>query len=131
MNSKIKEVQEMCTTEIIDLIFAGLDKPKLYKRSVWNKAVKVMEFLADNTNGEVTRKDKGRGLEKYEASNATKRVRVWALMYKRKIGAPLYFSDVLPELRIISKEIGVKINQGNAVLDEYFKRHPQDYRIIK
>jgi hypothetical protein len=57
----------MKTQEIIETIKIGFDKPKLYKRSIWNKAVKVMEFLSDNANGEITRTNLGSGLEKYKA----------------------------------------------------------------
>lgn len=53
--------------EVIESIKVGLKKPKLYKRSVWNKAVKVMEFLVTKTN-EIEKTYLGSGLEKYRAN---------------------------------------------------------------
>lgn len=71
--------------EVIDLIKIGFEKPKHYKRSVWNKATKVMEFLADNTNGEVIRTYLGSGLEKYktEATLTDAKLIAWATAYNK------------------------------------------------
>lgn len=33
--------------------------------------------------------------------------------------------ESLPELEVIAKELGVKVNNGK-VLEEYFKRHPEE-----
>lgn len=76
----------MNTSEITELIKVGFDKPRLYKRSVWNKAVKVMEFLADNTNGEITRTHSNLGLEKYTTKNMTdSKIHSWAVTYQKSI----------------------------------------------
>lgn len=71
--------------EVIEIIRIGFDKPKLYKRSVWNKTVKVMEFLSDNTNGEIVRTNLGSGLEKYRAEVAVtdEKLSAWALAYNK------------------------------------------------
>lgn len=71
--------------EVMSLIKIGFDKPKFYKRSVWNKAVKVMEFLSDNTNGEITRTNLGLGLEKYraEVEVTNEKLASWALAYNK------------------------------------------------
>lgn len=110
--------------EIIEAIKIGFDKPKLYKRSVWNKSVKVMEFLSDNTNGEIVRTNLGSGLEKYKAEVEVndEQLAVWALSYKRSLGLPLSLEEAMPELERIARELGVKVNRG-SVLKEYFKRH--------
>lgn len=113
--------------EIIETIKIGFDRPKLYKRSVWTKAVKIMEFLADNTNGEIVRTNLGNGLEKYKAEvevNA-EQLAIWALVYKRSLGVPILLDDVLPELERIARELGVAVNNG-VVIIEYNKRHPED-----
>ncbi len=112
--------------EVIDIIKIGFDKPKLYKRSVWNKAVKVMEFLTENTK-QIVRTNSGSGLEKYKSSVAVtdEQLAIWALQYKRFIGAPILLSEVFPELRRIARELNVAPN-GREVLTEYFMRHPED-----
>lgn len=71
--------------EVIEAIKIGFDKPKLYKRSVWNKTVKVMEFLSDNTNGEIVRTNLGSGLEKYRANVEINNSKLtsWALAYQK------------------------------------------------
>lgn len=71
--------------EIKQLIKIGFDKPKLYKRSVWNKAVKIMEFIC-SIDSRVERCDFGPGLEKYCSLHATDTaIKVWAEMYKKSI----------------------------------------------
>lgn len=114
----------MKTQEIIEAIKIGFDKPKLYKRSVWNKVVKVMEFLSDNTNGEVMRTNLGLGLEKYKSTIEVneEQLGVWALMYKRSLGETIYLTELGPELNRIARELGVSINDA-AVLVEYSNRH--------
>lgn len=116
----------MNTQEIVDSIRVGLDKPKLYKRSVWNKAVKVMEFLTENTK-QVIRLNTSSGLEKYKSLVETtdEQLAIWALAYKRTIGVPILFSEVVPELNSIARDLGVNVNNG-VVLTEYFNRHPED-----
>lgn len=57
----------MEVTEVVELIRIGFSKPKLYKRSIWNKAVKVMEVLVTQTN-EIEKTHLGSGLEKYRAN---------------------------------------------------------------
>lgn len=115
----------MSTQEIIDSIKIGFDKPKLYKRSVWNKSVKVMEFLSDNTEGDIERTNLGFGLEKYrsnvEVSN--EQLAVWALLYKRSLGLSLSIEEVIPELKLIAKTLGVEINNG-IVIKKYFTKYP-------
>ena len=71
--------------EVIEIIKIGFNKPKLYKRSVWNKTVKVMEFLSDNTNGEIVRTNLGSGLEKYraEVDVTNEKLTAWALAYSK------------------------------------------------
>ena len=72
--------------EVKESIIVGLGKPKLYKRSVWNKAVKVMEFLSDNTT-EIIRKNMGPGLEKYQSLVKVDEAKLnqWADAYKKSI----------------------------------------------
>lgn len=117
----------MNTQEIIGAIKVGFDKPKLYKRSVWNKTVKVMEFLVDNTNGEIVRTNLGSGLEKYraEVEVTEEQLAIWALMYKRSLGLPILLTEAVPELGRIARELGIGPNDV-AVLREYFNRHPED-----
>ena len=117
----------MNTQEIIEAIKIGFDKPKLYKRSVWNKAVKVMEFLSDNTNGEIVRTNLGLGLEKYksEVEITDEQLAIWALAYKRSLGFPILLEEAVPELERLVRELGGKVNNGN-VLVEYFNRHPEE-----
>lgn len=117
----------MNTQEIIEAIKIGFDKPKLYKRSVWNKTVKVMEFLVDNTSGEIIRTNLGSGLEKYksEVEINDEQLAIWALAYKRNLGLPILLEEAAPELERIARELGVKVNNGN-VLVEYFNRHPEE-----
>ena len=113
--------------EVIEAIKIGFDKPKLYKRSVWNKTVKVMEFLVDNTNGEIVRTNLGSGLEKYrsEVLPTDEQLAIWALAYKRSLGFPILVEEAVPELERIARELGVKVNNG-IVVTEYFNRHPEE-----
>ena len=71
--------------DVTESIRIGFGKPKLYKRSVWNKAVKVMEFLSDNTDGEIVRTNLGSGLEKYraEVEVTAEKLHTWALTYNK------------------------------------------------
>lgn len=117
----------MNTQEIIEAIKIGFDKPKLYKRSVWNKTVKVMEFLSDNTNGEIVRTNLGSGLEKYRSDVEVndEQLVIWALTYRRSLGLPILLEEAVPELERIARELGVKVNNG-VVLTEYFNRHPEE-----
>lgn len=73
-------------TEIIELIKIGLNKPKFYKRSVWNKSVKVMRFLSCHTD-DVRETNFGEGLEKYETTVelTNDKLASWALMYMRSL----------------------------------------------
>lgn len=114
----------MKTKEIIGLIKIGFDKPKLYKRSVWNKSVKVMEFLSDNTNGEIIRTNLGSGLEKYKTKVEVndEQLAIWALMYKRSLGLSILMDEAIPELERIARELGTNINDG-IVIEEYFNRY--------
>lgn len=115
----------MKAIEIIELIKVGFERPKWYKRSVWNKAVKVMEFLADNTNHEVIRTYFGGGNVKYAATVevTNDKLMEWALNYKRSLGL-LSVVEALPELTRIAEDLGVRVNNG-AVLIEYRRRHPE------
>lgn len=116
----------MKVTEIVEAIKVGFDKPKLYKRSVWNKSVKIMEYLADHT-AEVVRTYMGDGLEKYKPAVVLteEKMYLWALTYKRSTEEPLLFEECIPELHVIARELGVDV--GNiSVLKEYFNRHPED-----
>lgn len=117
----------MKTQEIIEAIKIGFDKPKLYKRSVWNKTVKVMEFLSDNTNGEIVRTNLGSGLEKYrsEVEVNDEQLAIWALAYKRSLGLPILVEEAVLELEHIARELGVKVNDW-VVVEEYFNRHPEE-----
>ena len=117
----------MNTQEIIEAIKIGFDKPKLYKRSVWNKTLKVMEFLSDNTDGEIVRTNLGAGLEKYksEVEVNDEQLAIWALAYKRSLGLPTLVSEAVPELERIARELGVKTNNWD-VMEEYFNRHPEE-----
>lgn len=116
----------MKVAEIVEAIKVGFDKPRLYKRSVWNKSVKIMEYLADHTT-EVIRTHMGAGLEKYKSLVAPteEKVYLWALAYKRSTKEPLLFEECVPELHVIARELGVKVNNA-VVLTEYFNRHPED-----
>lgn len=113
--------------EIIEAIKIGFDKPKLYKRSVWNKTVKVMEFLSDNTNGEIVRTNLGSGLEKYRAEVVVndEQLAIWALTYKRSLGSPILVGEAVPELKGIARELGAEVSDG-VVIEEYFNRHPEE-----
>lgn len=117
----------MNTQEIIGAIKIGFDKPKLYKRSVWNKTVKVMEFLADNISSEIVRTNLGSGLEKYrsEVEINDEQLAIWALAYKRSLGLPILVKEAVPELERIARELGVKTNDW-VVMEEYFNRHPEE-----
>lgn len=77
----------MVITEIVNLIKIGFDQPKFYKRSVWNKAVKVMEFLSDNTEGQVYRYDYGKGKAKYSTNIylTERQLNIWANLYNNKL----------------------------------------------
>lgn len=112
--------------EIKDSIRIGFGKSKMYKRSVWNNAVKVMEFLSDTTK-EVTRTYNGDGLEKYipAVELTDEQVTIWALSYKRSLGLPIYVHEAVPELERIARELGVKPCDG-IVVTEYFNRHPEE-----
>ena len=114
----------MSIVEIIDSIKVGFDKPMLYKRSVWNKAVKVMEFLSDNTGGEIVRTNSGGGLEKYRAGVEVndEQLAVWALAYKRSLGLPIMVEEALPELERIARELKTGTSDP-SVVTEYFNRH--------
>lgn len=113
--------------EVITAIKIGFDKPKLYKRSVWNETVKVMEFLSDNTNGEITRTNLGLGLEKYrsEVEVNDEQLAIWALAYKCSLGLPISVEEATPELKRIARELGARVHD-KAVVTEYFNRHPEE-----
>lgn len=114
----------MRTSEIITLIKVGFDKPGLYKRSVWNKAIKVMEFLSDTTNGEVVRIASGFGLEKYKATVGVdeEKLSLWALSYLRNVGEPICLLDAAPEFNKIARELNTQPCDAK-VYQEYFNRY--------
>lgn len=116
----------MKVQEIVEAIKIGFDKPKLYKRSVWNKSMKVMRFLSDSTNGEVVETHLGSGLEKYRSvvEVTDEQLAIWALAYKRSLGYAIPLHEVFPELNRIARELEVKVND-RSVLIEYFNRHPE------
>lgn len=116
----------MKAIEVVELIKVGFERPKWYKRSVWNKAVKVMEYLSDNTNGEIVRTNSGGGDVKYVATVevTNDKLMEWAVSYKRSLGLPLSIVETLPELTRIAKELGVKVNNA-LVVKEYDRRHPE------
>lgn len=116
----------MKAIEVVELIKVGFERPKWYKRSVWNKAVKVMEYLSDNTNGEIVRTNSGGGDVKYVATVevTNDKLMEWAVSYKRSLGFPLSVVETLPELTRIAEDLGVRVNNG-AVLIEYRRRHPE------
>lgn len=115
----------MTTKEIIESINIGFCQPKFYKRSVWNKAVKVMEYLSDNTNGEVSRHNFGPGKGKYTSTGITPyKLEIWALKYKMHIGEPLTMLDVVPAMEELSKELGVPTKSGEVFI-EFYKRNPE------
>lgn len=105
--------------EIMDAIKIGFDKPRLYKRSVWNKAVKVMEFLSDHTNGEIVRTGAGNGFEKYASKVEVndEQLSIWAAKYKRSLGFPIRISEAMPELNRIARNLGVKVNNGKVLIE--------------
>lgn len=112
------ECAEMEKTK--ELIRVGLDSPKLFKRSCWNSAVKVMEYLCKKFPDQIGAQDRGPGREKYYAKVAItdERLRKWALSYKYHNGDMIYLEDVLPELQEISKQKGIPINNAK-ILDEF------------
>lgn len=116
----------MKAIEVVELIKVGFERPKWYKRSVWNKAVKVMEYLSDNTNHEVIRTYFGGGGVKYLATVevTNEKLMEWAVSYKRSLGLPLSVVEMLPELTRIAEDLDVSVNNG-AVLIEYRRRHPE------
>lgn len=77
--------------ETVDLIFIGFCKPQFYKRSVWNKAVRILEFLCDNTDGAVFRHDLGNGKQKYDSivPRTMEQVTKWAYLYKNNAPATI------------------------------------------
>lgn len=107
--------------EIITLIKIGFDRPKYYKRSTWNKAVKVMNYLVENTNGEVQKIHTGFGLAKYNTKvKITKeKINEWANQYKRSLDIPVVAA--IPELKEIAKNMNLPVNDGR-VLREYFNK---------
>lgn len=82
-------IYQMGIQETVDLIFIGFCKPQFYKRSVWNKAVRILEFLCDNTDGAVFRHDFGNGKQKYDSivPRTTEQVTKWAYLYKNNAPA--------------------------------------------
>lgn len=82
-------IYQMGIQETVDLIFIGFCKPQFYKRSVWNKAVRILEFLCDNTDGAVFRHDFGNGRQKYDSivPRTTEQVTKWAYLYKNNAPA--------------------------------------------
>lgn len=116
----------MKVSEAKELITIGFGQPKLYKRSVWNKAIKIMNVLVEK--GKVVRCNNGPGLEKYTtAEPITERgIAILALDYIRTLGVPTFtVEEAVPELEQIAEELGVKVNNG-IVLSEYFNRHPEE-----
>ena len=89
-------------------IVIGLSKPKYYKRSVWNRSVRIMEFLCKNTT-DIRRVDSEEGLEKY-ATNCGKDIDAyltkWAKMYRNR---PL--SECVKELN----GTGIKLNSRKGL----------------
>lgn len=113
----------MDVKEIMQVIAVGFCQPKLYKRSVWNKAKKVMEFLCDNTDGEVVRYNFGPGMGKYMSKcDIQKKTLEWALLYKKSI-RPLTVTETLPLMERVAEEMGLDVN-NEKVLVEFFNRYP-------
>lgn len=114
----------MSVQEIIESIRIGFDKPKFYKRSVWNQSVKIMEFLSDNTEGEIVRTNLGLGLEKYRSTVPVndEQLAIWALAYKRNLNQPVTLQESVPELNRIARELGVKACNPLA-LKEYLNKY--------
>lgn len=65
----VNEVQAMLYLDN-NLVAIGFCQPKYYKRSVWTKAVKVMEYLIEL--GYVEANDFGRGKGKYDTTEKAK-----------------------------------------------------------
>lgn len=84
-------IYQMGIQETVDLIFIGFCKPQFYKRSVWNKAVRILEFLCDNTDGAVFRHDFGNGKQKYDSivPRTMEQVTKWAYLYKNNAPATI------------------------------------------
>lgn len=108
--------------EVMGLIRVGFDKPKFYKRSVWNSAIKVMDFLVVKTGGEISQCNKGPGMEKY-----TTRVVIderslyrWAYLYKSS-NEKLTYRDMRPEIDRIAKDMGLPVT-SRKVLTAYFQQ---------
>lgn len=86
-----RTIYQMGIQETVDLIFIGFCKPQFYKRSVWNKAVRILEFLCDNTDGAVFRHDFGNGKQKYDSivPRTMEQVTKWAYLYKNNAPATI------------------------------------------
>ena len=84
-------IYQMGIQETVDLIFIGFCKPQFYKRSVWNKALRILEFLCDNTDGAVFRHDFGNGKQKYDSivPRTMEQVTKWAYLYKNNAPATI------------------------------------------
>lgn len=113
----------METNEIAKSIKIGLDKPKYYKRSVWNTAEKIMEVLLQK-NTDIRRVYRTNGNEKY-ASNVPvteEQLNIWAMQYKKAVGEKVYVSDCISALNRIAVDLHTKVNDGR-VLTEFNNRY--------
>lgn len=96
--------------DVMALISIGFCQPKFYKRSTWNKAKKIMEFLCENTD-EVIRHDFGPGKGKYLSTGDVK-TEEWAILYLKSKGT---FRENVHRLERLSNKYGIKINNRNSL----------------
>lgn len=77
----------MTVTETMNLIRIGLDKPKHYKRSVWNQAKRVMDYLSENSDGEIYPFNKGEGNGQFATVSrlSDENLRRWAIKYLKSL----------------------------------------------
>lgn len=77
----------MTVTETMQLIRIGLDRPKHYKRSVWNQAKRVMDYLSTNSDGEIYPYDRGEGNGQFATVSrlSEENLRRWAIKYLQNL----------------------------------------------
>ena len=102
----------MKTKEIQQLIGIGLSKPKWYKRSVWNKAEKVMNFLCEKYPTEVVRVEAINGDREFVAKHY--QPIKWAIAYKKFIGEVILVTEAYEYMQVIAEERGLRPNSSEV-----------------
>lgn len=102
----------MKAKEIQQLIGIGLSKPRWYKRNVWNKAEKVMNFICEKFPTEVERVEAINGDREFMAKHF--QPIKWALAYKKFIGETILASEAYEYMQVIAKERGLRPNSSEV-----------------